>query len=648
MYKDEINSSSLAELLSPFNYLIVDTCSLMDPNFPEWMDVLANAKEYRDPNQPIFVFYKCYEELKKHAKDKEDLVKRIAAKRALKILRHAKRSKLLTVTKKDKTQNFADNAIYVQASHDRLNCRIGVITQDKNLASDLLVLNDSMSQKGYKIHIFRIGKNGVLERNFGNIEDRRIKRSAKIKTLLKQEAKRENSGYAPEKEGRPTGLDPAEVYKTDELISAHIADSKYPQDVLVKECREQLKAISKFDYSEVQRLSLKVEVSELNRIIREFRSLEKTNKKPAQKPTENVAKPEPVVEKKTPQVEKKPISQPEQKKPILEKKKEEPKPANPYSWYGFGHSVKDALLDVAGHYGIVFRDDTIPYFALAHGPLDIKQSELDLMVADFIPALSNNDRAEHRGNGYAFAVENAFKGYRAYVSIGSAPLASSKKDEKPAKETKIAETQKPAAKAEVPSPTPVPAPKDEAPAAKLEEAPKPKKRGRKPKSAEAKPEQPEPKPVSKDKVTELKVEDSAVIPVGASLVVGEPAKKTRSKPATKKDQKPAAQSAEKKKATPKAAAKKAKTADKAKEAKPDEKKPEASAKAKKPVDYAAKANAADARLKANISNPNYPDEKKKKDIQSQLTLLKKLTPEQASGLSYKEEELRRLLKDFSK
>ena len=417
---------------------------------------------------------------------------------------------------------------------------------------------------------------------------------------------------------------------------------------MVKECREQLKAISKFDYSEVQRLSLKVEVSELNRIIREFRSLEKTNKKPAQKPTENVAKAEPVVEKKAPQVEKKPISQPEQKKPILEKKKEELKPANPYSWYGFGHSVKDALLDVAGHYGIVFRDDTIPYFALAHGPLDIKQSELDLMVADFIPALSKNDRAEHRGNGYAFAIENAFKGYRAYVSIGSAPLASSKKDEKQAKETKIAETQKPLAKAETPSSTPAPAPKDEASAAKLEEAPKPKKRGRKPKSTEAKPEQPEPKPVSKDKVTELKVENSAVIPVGASLVVGEPAKRTRSKPAAKKEQKPAAQPTEKKKAAPKATAKKVKTADKAKETKPDEKKPEASAKAKKPVDYAAKANSADARLKANISNPNYPDEKKKKDIQSQLTLLKKLTPEQASGLSYKEEELRRLLKDFSK
>lgn len=641
MYKDEINSSSLAELLSPFNYLIVDTCSLMDPNFPVWMDVLANAKEYRDPNQPIFVFYKCYEELKKHAKDKEDLVKRIAAKRALKILRHAKRSKLLTVTKKDKTQNFADNAIYVQASHDRLNCRIGVITQDKNLASDLLVLNDSMSQKGYKIHIFRIGKNGVLERNFGNLEDRRIKRSAKIKTLLKQEAKRENSGYVPEKEGRPTGLDPAEVYKTDELISTHLADSKYPQDVLVKECREQLKAISKFDYSEVQRLSLKVEVSELNRIIREFRSVEKTDRKPVQKPTENVAKPEPVVEKKTPQVEKKPTSQPERKKVVSEKKKEEPKPANPYSWYGFGHSVKDALLDVAGHYGIVFRDDTIPYFALAHGPLDIKQSELDLMVADFIPALSKNDRAEHRGNGYAFAVENAFKGYRAYVSIGSAPLASSKKDEKPVKEVKPAETQKPVAKAEAASPAPAPAPK-------AEEAPKPKKRGRKPKSAEAKPEQSEPKPVSQAKATELKVEDSAVIPVGASLVVGEPAKKTRSKSAAKKDQKPAAQPAEKKKAAPKAAAKKAKAEDKAKEAKPADKKPETAPKAKKPIDYASKASAADARLKANISNPNYPEEKKKKDIQSQLTLLKKLTPEQASGLSYKEEELRRLLKDFSK
>ena len=69
MYKDEKKSSSLAETIAPFDYLIVDTCSLMDPNFPDWMDILAGAKSYLNPKQPILVFYKCVEELKKQIKD---------------------------------------------------------------------------------------------------------------------------------------------------------------------------------------------------------------------------------------------------------------------------------------------------------------------------------------------------------------------------------------------------------------------------------------------------------------------------------------------------------------------------------------------------------------------------------------------------
>ena len=160
MYKDEKKSSSLAETIAPFDYLIVDTCSLMDPNFPDWMDILAGAKSYLNPKQPILVFYKCVEELKKHATNKEDVSKRIAAKRALKILRHAKWKKLLTVTKKDKTQNFADNAIFVQASYDRLNKRLAVITQDKSLATDLLRLNEQVSQHGFHVYVFKIGENG--------------------------------------------------------------------------------------------------------------------------------------------------------------------------------------------------------------------------------------------------------------------------------------------------------------------------------------------------------------------------------------------------------------------------------------------------------------------------------------------------------
>ena len=47
MYSDENKSSALARYLNTFDYVIIDTCSLMDDGFPLWLDVLRNAKTYR-------------------------------------------------------------------------------------------------------------------------------------------------------------------------------------------------------------------------------------------------------------------------------------------------------------------------------------------------------------------------------------------------------------------------------------------------------------------------------------------------------------------------------------------------------------------------------------------------------------------------
>ena len=75
MYSDENKSSNLAKFLNNFDYVLIDTCSLMDESFPEWMDILRNAKAYRKKELEILVPRRCYDELKKHTrttKQRED------------------------------------------------------------------------------------------------------------------------------------------------------------------------------------------------------------------------------------------------------------------------------------------------------------------------------------------------------------------------------------------------------------------------------------------------------------------------------------------------------------------------------------------------------------------------------------------------
>ena len=600
MYKDEKPSSDLAELINPFDYLIVDTCSLMDPNFPDWMDILENAREYRKQGQPIYVFYKCFEELKKHAKNKLDDTKRIAAKRALKILRHARRRKLLTLTKKEKNQNFADNAIFVQASTDRINMRLAVITQDNKLASDLLKLNEQMSQRGHNVYVFRIGEKGVLERNRG-FRDKRTPANGQFakQSFVRDQKPSQNKHYEPE---RSKPLDTSAVLAADEVIKIHSGDSSYPTESLIKEVKDQLRALSKFPYAQVKTIPLKVNVTELNRIIREA--------KPAKqdKPAE-AKKPEKPVEKETPKQDVAP-SAPSQATPTIAIHPVQKK-ANAYSWYGFGHSVKDAVLDVAGHYGIVFRDSTLPYIAVAHGPLDVTNLTLQGIVSDIEPKLKDAESAEYMGKGYSFRIETAFKGFRAYINIGEQKredtagaslvvgIPSDKVKNRIERKARMEDPSQPTAA--------------------------PKKRGRPAKKSSVAADKPE----SETKKAPAK-KDAAKKPAKAKEAVSQlPA--AEAKPTAKRAVKktPAAKAGGAKKPEEKEAKKASEKKSTAK--KPAAKKPASKKDERTPFEQA---KAADVRLKAVISNSKYSAEDKEKDLEAQLELLKKLTPEQRDELNY--------------
>ena len=77
MYNDENRAMALAKHLNGFDYVLIDTCSLMEDAFPAWMDRLVAAQDYlEDSSTEIYVPKECIEELERHSKNKKDFDKR--------------------------------------------------------------------------------------------------------------------------------------------------------------------------------------------------------------------------------------------------------------------------------------------------------------------------------------------------------------------------------------------------------------------------------------------------------------------------------------------------------------------------------------------------------------------------------------------
>ena len=56
MYNDENRAMALAKHLNGFDYVLIDTCSLMEDAFPAWMDRLVAAQDYlEDSSTEIYV-----------------------------------------------------------------------------------------------------------------------------------------------------------------------------------------------------------------------------------------------------------------------------------------------------------------------------------------------------------------------------------------------------------------------------------------------------------------------------------------------------------------------------------------------------------------------------------------------------------------
>ena len=601
MYSDENKSSAIAAILNRFDYVLIDTCSLMDPACPVWMDALHNAKDYRKKREPIIVPRRCYDELKKHSRDKSVDSKRIAAKRGLKILRKAKWDRLLTVAKKDKNENFADNAIYVQVCADRLFSKILIITQDKSLASDLLALNRLRSQQGRPVEVYKLISDGKMVPNLGETNDDH-RREPRVGGNPKQTPPVKQKPAQPAK----GGTSPAEIQAADARLCAVLSNPNYPDEKKRLDAEAQLEALKSLSPSVKSKLKLKMDVER----IQEFLD---TGTIGAQKPQ---PKPEPV-QKPAPDKKETP------KKPEPAKKSEpmkEEKPAGERLYYGAGKTMQLAVADCAAHYGILFREPTVRYFPQAHGPFDLTSKDRDAIIDLALSVLKGDTKVAFAYKDIPMWAQKASEErYKYWIDVNVAKKAEPKKEEpKPAKAKKTAPVNEKSA-----TEKPEPKAKEEKKPAKAKAVKEPTKKESKPSS---KPEQPA-KSESKQPAKPAQKEPAKAKPAPTKK---EPAKAKPTKKESKSiEEKPAA------KETVKSEAKKA--------AKPAAKK--ATKKGEPAVsDTLKKAQAADKRLCAVLPNPNYAMKDKIADLKAQRQLLMSLSEAEFKTLKYGPKEIDEWLK----
>ena len=139
--------------------IFIDTCSILhDASINFWNNVIPYLHIW---NKKIIIPVKCYEEIEKHSKNTKDSELASKAKTGLEVISRLNKSGCIEL-RGEKNDNFADNVFQVVFTKFRMNYKLLLITQDRNLAKDILALNQNKSVKGNDIVVQKIDNFGFL------------------------------------------------------------------------------------------------------------------------------------------------------------------------------------------------------------------------------------------------------------------------------------------------------------------------------------------------------------------------------------------------------------------------------------------------------------------------------------------------------
>ena len=405
-YKDEIRYSSLAKIMSDIDYVIIDTCSLMEDSFPEWLDILVETKEeYLDSTLPIYVLESSVKELERLSKDRRSVDRKIAAKRALRILKKSKRHKVVDFVNigttleenspesEDGEYAFADPRIVSLINLDRIRKNIVAITQDKKLASDILRLKNQQSVHGKIVKVYKIDENAALQPNLGeepapakkatkssSKEKKKETKNAPIKSAAKTKKPKDESAELLEK-----------ILNADQRLHSILSNPTYPSEKKVQDLKTQLADLEKLGEAKLGNSKLKHDIPSIKEDIKRLEA--------------------PIA---LPLKEEKPKALPMQEaKPVQTDKKAAKKDL----WYEYGQTVEEAFRNVGNHYGVVFRDPNVAYVPNVHGPVNFTQEDLTKIAAAFGNTLKEGQKIVKQYKTVNLMAERTQKGIKAWLDV---------------------------------------------------------------------------------------------------------------------------------------------------------------------------------------------------------------------------------------
>lgn len=151
------------------NYKVfIDTCSLLSESAESfWKNI---APVLKAENASIIVPLRVYEEVEKYANDAELCQKKASDNPGLNHAAKLAKDKIIKLQSEglvrvlgDKNDNFADNVFQTVFTQYRMKFNLILITQDKNLASDIMRISESKAVSvNTKILVRRINKHGYL------------------------------------------------------------------------------------------------------------------------------------------------------------------------------------------------------------------------------------------------------------------------------------------------------------------------------------------------------------------------------------------------------------------------------------------------------------------------------------------------------
>jgi rRNA-processing protein FCF1 len=671
MYSEETKSSALAKFLSVYDYVFVDTCSLMEDSFPTFMDSLTASQEYWKDGFEVIVKGECVEELKKHSKSKDSQEARIEAKRALKILRHDKwHHRILTITKSNSNYGFADNAIFTEVSALRIQKKVLIITQDKKLATDLRKLNQLDSQRGRFLAVYRITPTGELEENPGEVGTSSSRNYAGSHNGHSQNTssshahgflgrfnhKKEETAVETETPSQDAVEETNPLMSADKRLCANLSNPNYPSDRKAADIDAQISALEALDEASRSKLSLAYTLDELKQ---EKLKLATVAAPKAPRPGEFER---PLPPKKFPEFKVDTTPAPVLVAPKVESKMQ-PKPFRK-SWFEFGYTIQEALTKAGSHSSIIFRDASVKYFPAIHGPYDITSQDLD-QVAKEVGTLKVGESKDVPLKGLVAHVEKTERDWKASLEI---PV---KEETKPANPAPIASVAPKKEDTKAPAVAPaVPKKVEVAPKAKAVAKPSVAKAAKAPKAKAVKAETKAEKPVKATSKRTKKVDTmtpnsktpitpnnngvtaqdvNTAVPTGVTLLVGVP---------TNEEKKGFIERRARREANPEVAVAKNPNANnvRQKNERPAKKvAPKAAAKpvvAKKVESVVPAAMAEivkeDKNLNAKINNPNYPLADKIKDLEAQLKKLGSVKAADQKDLFFPAATIKSRLADLKK